>query len=724
MEYYNFEKLNTDNGHYHLAGANYPSMMKRQITKNDSNKLQPIFEAVTNAFESLDKSLNNNSITIRLFFSGVGLGGVRSLNSISISDTGHGILAEDLTRIKTLFDDSKGFHNFGSGRIQYLHYFEHIDFHSIYKDNEQKYLRRLVMSLNYYKLNKSVLWEEEPQPVFLDSQTGTTVSFFTLRNQEDKKVYDELTPKKLRKDLYHHYLGKLCLNVPNNPLILIEEYINGIHNESEDQKIDNDDVPSAEKKDSFKIAYSKLKSTGEIVKTNTFESFEINSFKLPQNILKKNEVCIMSKDEAVGANGLNFSFIEHSPIIDECYRLFLVSSRYFTSKDTDKRGELMLTNIEKLKKQITLFNPEPKDIIIEDIENNIVSTISTHYQKIKNSKEIAEATIKRLVDLYSLDEKKVTQIVSSPNTKPIDVFKGIYSDEAQEKAKKYNSLNDILNSVDDLNPIDKDFQNQLESKIKKVSAIVPEINRLELLNYTSKRKVVLKIMSDILDKRLVVQNQKENKNKDDSETLIHNVLFPKKSTDALSSNLWFLNEDYIHFRGISDTEFQKMKYNGESLFREDLTEEESARLNSCGQKRLTRRPDILLFPEERKCIIIELKGIQIPVSKYIDQVFSYGSLLREFAKPQYIIDEFFCYLIGEDFSYDDVKRTSMQFDYDFTKEYMLYEKDTGIYGGEKRGDAKVHFEILKYSTLLKRATLRNKIFTDKISTEHNSDGNY
>lgn len=55
---------------------------------------------------------------------------------------------------------------------------------------------------------------------------------------------------------------------------------------------------------------------------------------------------------------------------------------------------------------------------------------------------------------------------------------------------------------------------------------------------------------------------------------------------------------------------------------------------------------------------------------------------------------------------------------------MLYEKDTGIYGGEKRGDAKVHFEILKYSTLLKRATLRNKIFTDKISTEHNCDGNY
>lgn len=723
MEYYNFEKLNKANGHYYLAGANYPSMMKRQITKNDSNKLQPIFEAMTNAFESLDKSLNN-SITIRLFFSGGGLGGVRSLNSISISDTGHGILDEDLTRIRTLFDDSKGFHNLGSGRIQYIHYFEHIDFHSIYKDNGQKYLRRLVMSLKYYKLNNSVLWEEEPQPVSLDSQTGTTISFFTLRNQEDKKVYDELTPKKLRKDLYHHYLGKLCLNVPNNPLILIEEYINGVHNESEDQKIDNDDVPSAEKKVPFKIAYSKLESTGKIVKTNTFESFEISSFKLPQDILKKNEVCIMSKDETVGANGLNFSFIEHSPIIDECYRLFLVSSRYFTSRDTDKRGELMLTNIEKLKKQQALFSPEPQDIIIEDIENNIVSTISKHYQKIEESKEIAEATIKRLVDLYSLDEKKVTQIVSSPNTKPIDVFKGIYSDEAQEKAKKYNSLNEILDSVDNLNPIDKDFQDQLESKIKKVSAIVPEINRLELLNYTSKRKVVLKIMGDILNKRLAVQNQKGNKKKDDSETLIHKVLFPKKSTDALSSNLWFLNEDYIHFRGISDTEFQKMKYNGESLFRDDLTEEESARLNSFGQKRLTRRPDILLFPEERKCIIIELKGIQIPVSNYIDQVFGYGSLLREFAKPQYIIDEFFCYLIGEDFSYDDVKRTSMQFDYDFTKEYMLYEKDTGIYGGEKRGNARVHFEILKYSTLLKRATLRNKIFTDKISTEHNCDGNY
>lgn len=590
-------------------------MMRRQVTKHE-NKLQPIYEAVTNAFEAIDN--NGGEIAIKLYFTPRLTGNGRDLNSVIISDTGHGVEQADLMRIETLFDTSKGFNNFGSGRIQYLHFVENTDIHSVYKENGKKYMRRFIYSINFYKNYKSVLWEGIPEKVDGNIPTGTTVALFTFKNDDDRKFYNELTTEKLRKELFDRYLGRMCLNSPNNPTVNIVEYVNDIHNAKEDKHITNDDLPSIDKNFSFTVNYRKLNEKGKLLEINKKESFLVNSYKLPIKIQNKNEVKIMSKGEVVPANGLNFSFIEHSPKIDDCFRLFLISGNYFSNKDTDKRGNLILLNEEQLKKQRSFESNFPEDLVIEDIQEKATTNIAKHYTKIKDAHKNVEEKIERLVDLYSLDEKKGSE--------------------------------------------------------------------------------------------------------DKSETLIHKILFPKKSTDVLSSNLWLINEDYIHYQGISDTKFSLMEYKGESLFREDLTEEERKRLNSFNQKRLTRRPDILLFPTERKCIIIELKGISVPASKYINQVFDYAGLLREFAKDKFMIDDFYCFLIGEEFSYEDVKRAHTQFNYDYTKTYMFLEDERGVYGGS-RDDARIRFVVCRYSDLLKRAQLRNKIFTDKISTKHNGTGN-
>lgn len=720
-DYSIFQPFEHDKEFFYPAGADFPSMMRKQVTKHE-NKLQPIYEAVTNAFEAIDN--NGGEIAIKLYFTPRLTGNGRDLNSVIISDTGHGVEQADLMRIETLFDTSKGFNNFGSGRIQYLHFVENTDIHSVYKENGKKYMRRFIYSINFYKNYKSVLWEGIPEKVDGNIPTGTTVALFTFKNDDDRKFYNELTTEKLRKELFDRYLGRMCLNSPNNPTVNIVEYVNDIHNAKEDKHITNDDLPSIDKNFSFTVNYRKLNEKGKLLEINKKESFLVNSYKLPIKIQNKNEVKIMSKGEVVPANGLNFSFIEHSPKIDDCFRLFLISGNYFSNKDTDKRGNLILLNEEQLKKQRSFESNFPEDLVIEDIQEKATTNIAKHYTKIKDAHKNVEEKIERLVDLYSLDEKKVRKIASNPNATTLEVFKEIYISDAEDKANKYNKLDDIMNSMVELNPVDKDYEGQLDKKIKGTAALVPEINRLELLNYVSKRKVVLRIFDDILKKKLIVQQQgKEKKGSEDkSETLIHKILFPKKSTDVLSSNLWLINEDYIHYQGISDTKFSLMEYKGESLFREDLTEEERKRLNSFNQKRLTRRSDILLFPTERKCIIIELKGISVPASKYINQVFDYAGLLREFAKDKFMIDDFYCFLIGEEFSYEDVKRAHTQFNYDYTKTYMFLEDERGVYGGS-RDDARIRFVVCRYSDLLKRAQLRNKIFTDKISTKHNGTGN-
>lgn len=68
-----------------------------------------------------------------------------------------------------------------------------------------------------------------------------------------------------------------------------------------------------------------------------------------------------------------------------------------------------------------------------------------------------------------------------------------------------------------------------------------------------------------------------------------------------------INDDFIHYKGISESELRNIKVENELFFREDLTKEELEELTAYNRDKLGNRPDILLFPKEHKCIIIELK---------------------------------------------------------------------------------------------------------------------
>ena len=56
------------------------------------------------------------------------------------------------------------------------------------------------------------------------------------------------------------------------------------------------------------------------------------------------------------------------------------------------------------------------------------------------------------------------------------------------------------------------------------------------------------------------------------------------------------------------------------IFEKEFSEEDKRYLNSLGEKRLSKRPDVLLFPEENKAIIIEFKAPDVNVSEYLTQI--------------------------------------------------------------------------------------------------------
>lgn len=716
---FKYHSIDETQGEYHVTDIDYPALMHKHIPKH-STTFQPLFEALSNSFEATKDE--NDEIVVSMNFSGMHSEFPRELYTISVSDTGHGFCNDDLTRIKRLFDDSKGLNNFGSGRVQFLHFFDKTDIHTVYEENGVRYMRRLVMSLRFYKLHHSVLWIGNPVEVEKETPTGTTISFYTLLSKKDSPEYNELTCSSFMETVKSHYLGRLCMHAPHCPKIKFEEYIMQVHNEAEDCFILNSDLPELDYSEDFSVNYTKLGKDGKIKNLQKKEVFTLKSFKIPPKAQRSNEVKVMSKGEEVGNSGMRFSLITNSPRVDSFSRLFLLSSPYLTSKDTDLRGNLALASRDSITKLQDAFNEEPEEILIDDIERTTTENISKHYVAIRDSKENAEAKLKELVERYSLDEKTVNTLIKNPAVPPITVFKEVFSREAEEKAKSYDELNRVFDSLRELDPTSKSFLPNLKNKIEKVSSLIPEINRMELLNYTSKRKVVLLLLDDILKKRLYVQHNQKKKKKANTETLLHQLLFPKKSDNPLNSNLWIINEDYIHYKGLSEYELDKVHYDGKTILRDDLSEEELERLNEY-RIQFDKRPDILLFPQERKCVIIELKSTGVDISKHINQVKIYAALLREYAKDEFLIDEFYCYLIGEDFTFDEVQRAESKFNPDFTNSYLWYEDANGVYGGEKRTKAKIRYEIYKYSTLLKKADLRNKIFTDKISVEVNTDGN-
>jgi hypothetical protein len=104
----------------------------------------------------------------------------------------------------------------------------------------------------------------------------------------------------------------------------------------------------------------------------------------------------------------------------------------------------------------------------------------------------------------------------------------------------------------------------------------------------------------------------------------------------------------------------------------------------------------------------------VNVSEHITQINNYASLIRNLSKDEFNFDTFYGYLIGEKLDPDDIQNkdsafvTAYHFNYVFKPHYRIL----GRFG---RGDGSLYTEAITYSTLLSRATERNRLFIDKLT---------
>lgn len=549
--------------------------------KKSKTALQPIFEAFTNALEAIKDKKKvegdfNGEIRINISSTQDAFGNTL-LDSITIRDNGIGFNENEFRRFNTFKDTSKGYKNLGSGRIQYVHHFDRIEFLSHFIDSGIGYERKFTMSKKepFLKQNSIVLHNHCKETEL--TETGTSVKFETLL--ESSNIYNNLNDYSLKAELLKRYISYICHNIDDLPLIEITHHVQGSYQGK--STISADDVPKIDIEDEVDVEYSNVDSAGKsIISTGKIEKFKIDAYKIDSGLLDNNDLKLVSKGEIVEDSGVELESLSKKESVKGFKYLFLISSAYIDSRDTNLRGELNIPTKESIYRNLNLFSGE--QIFLEDISHSVNSKIETMYPEIDEVKKEHEVELEKLKAMFLLDDETVKDIKVSINDSQTKILEKFYEAEAKKTAAIDAQIKDSYEKLLELDTSTDGFTEDFQQEVEKLVKAIPLQNKNALTHYVARRKLILELFEKILEKKLKIQIEGDA-SKGKEEALIHNLLFQQGSENPEESDLWILNEDFIYFKGNSEKTLSNIEINGEKLFKSEFSEEEEKYLTSLGE---------------------------------------------------------------------------------------------------------------------------------------------
>ena len=436
---------------------------------------------------------------------------------------------------------------------------------------------------------------------------------------------------------------------------------------------------------------------------------KIRSYKISSDILPKNSIKVTCKNEVVDSVKLKIGSLPADKIIDGSHFLFLLSSDYFDNQIGDTRDHFEILTKADFKKIAKSQGYISEQLVLDDLAEGVNSVAIRLYDEIAKQEEEQQRIIKSLRETYLLSEEALAEIC--PNDSPDDIVRKAYAYDAKVNANRDMNIQKSIDQIRNLNPSDDSYQKDLDKMVADLSSNMSLKDKESLSRYVTHRKLVLDLMQQILDRQLECQGIEGKRVVD--EKLIHDLLFRQHTDEPGSSDLWMLNEEYLYFKGVSEYRLNQIIFNGKKLFREEISEEEERYLTSLGENRAIKRPDILLFPSERKCIIIELKTPDTNLALHLNQINKYAYFIRNFSTEDFMIDTFYGYLIGESLEPRDVRAFDGDFIYDPKFNYC-YRPSKKIPDDTSSHDGSLYTEVMQYSVILKRAKMRNNVFIDKL----------
>ena len=691
----------------------------KTIKKKTDVPLQPVYEAFMNAWEAiLDnfslKDLKNGVINISIHHSKNLMSqetGDYDFDKMVISDNGIGLNDKCYKRLINLRDDTKQHSNLGTGRIQFIHFFENTTIDSIYKEGKRFKRRKVTLSKNEAFLKENAIMRLDESEISEATNTSTEVTFKNIIDVKDNEYYSRLTIQNLKDEIIKHYLSLFCEHKGELPKI----HISLVENMEVKEEVDiiSSDIPNPDKEEKIFIDYSKLNDNNKIVSAGKQEEFQLTAFKRSSSEISQNAIYLVSKG-AIGVS-IDIESLQKKDEIDGNRYMFLLTGKYLNESDRDDRGNIRLISAKEFKQQNedNLFKEEV--VLYDNIVEETNKSINKIYTELDLKNQEKNKTLDELQQMFLLNPitvDKVRKKIKNTDSEET-ILKEIYKADSEIEAKKDDAIRKQIEEIKFITP-DKteDYLNKLKEKVDELIISIPLQNRTVLSKYVARRKLVLDLFEQILNREL----ESLKKEKEIDEKILHNLIFQQSSTSESpeGSDLWLLNEEYIYFKGISDVMLKNVQIEGHSLFKENMSDEELEYKNKCGKDAGRRRPDILLFPKEGKCIIIEFKAPHVDVASHLDQINRYARLINNLSDEKLKFSTYYGYLVGEQgIDIDEIQDSNPDFQTSHDLDY-LYRPYFRVLGKFGRRDGSLYTEIIKYSDILQRAKQRNKIFIEKL----------
>jgi hypothetical protein len=702
-----------DNTYVKALGIHYEGVLKSEIKKSN-DYLRPIIEAFVNSYESLPNPVHENQIIIRLYKRTNPTDPDDSIfNKIEISDSGVGFNEENWERFLNYKDDRKGKLNKGSGRLQYVKFFRWANFESCYEENGKLIRRTFKMSKEGdFKKKNALVYHIKTEAIEEGIGKGSKVEFTQLLDQKDEYEYHKLNIAFIKNKLINHFLLTFCLNRDSLPMLKLEEYLDETLIDSD--LISDTDIPEEKLKTDIDVSYSKFSAENQdVLYTDESTKMSLTCFVIDEEILAQNELKLTCKGE-IAENKIDLKILSETDTINDKRYLFLISGDYLDEHSDDTRGELEIYDKKQFINlaqgqggQMSLFAYQ-EVVLLEDIQSQSCSIILEKFSELRDKVIERDQDLNALKDMFLLDGESIAEADISPKDNDREILKKVYRVNAVKAARQDASIKKQLDYIKNLSPKSEDYLRLLKKASKNISKHIPAVNKESLSRYISRRIAVLELFEYTLSKL------KSDKKCD--ESLLHSLIFKQNTQDPSGSDLWLFSEEYVYFQGSSDCKFKDIAINGKKLFSDDLDEELEKKRFYFDKDLYDKKPDILLFPKERKCIIIELKDPKVDAAKHIDQITDYASLIHNFSSDEFGFTTYYGYLIGEKFDDFAIQRRFPEFTSAESFDYLFrpYQKVTGL----NKEHGSLYTEVISYTSILERAKLRSKVFIDKLKNRN------
>lgn len=681
-----------------------------------SDPLQPLYEAFTNSLEAIElrKQVDNDFkpfIFIDFFFNVDTEGKNDGLSKLVISDNGIGFDDANFERFRIFKDDSKGFNNRGSGRIQLLHSFSLCHYESRFKDNNLIKKRVFnISSSEAYLSHNSILQLFE----YGNSETNdirTTLSLIGLKEKGDIKFFNDKNIENIKEALINHYMVQFCAyddNLPNININFIQ-----LNTTIASVSITLEDIPHQTVADeTIEVPICTISNDMKRIETSdSTVSLTLKSFKLPSSKVKKNSVRLTCKNEVIDSVKVRMECLPVDMEIDNCRYLFLLSGEYIDNHIGDTRDSFEILNRTDFKKKAKQYGAITPQIILDDIEKKVSEKAVELFSEISVQEEIHQERLQSLKKTYMLSEEALE--TADINDTVEEILLKAYTYDAKLIAKQDATYQEKVLELEQLDTTSGTYQEDLENIVEELAKTIPLQCKETLSRYVTHRTLVLELFNKLIKRSTEVQRNAERKY---DEKLIHNLILSQHNENSKNSDIWMLNEDYLYYKGVSEEMLKDIVITGKKLFREEITQAEENYIKSLGENRFTKRPDILLFPSEHKCIIIEFKSLEANLSNHLGQINKYASFIRSYTTEDFYIDTFYGYLIGEALEPNDIRAADNDFKFDPKFNYCYRPSKSIACLGDPSGnhDGVIYTEAISFSVLLERAISRNEAFKSRL----------